>query len=89
MPHSEHASRNAEDTFLGVEFNVFGPKAFECNVELVYQITDLLGFDNDIVDVSLDGWSNVYPKIVLHASLVRSPCVLETEGHCNVEIHAK
>jgi hypothetical protein len=58
----EHASRNTEDAFLEVEFNVFGPKAFECNVEVVYQITDLLGFDNDIIDVSLDGWSNVFPK---------------------------
>jgi hypothetical protein len=75
--------------FLGVEFNVLGPKAFERNVEVVYQITDLLGFDNDIVDVSLDGWSNVFPKNVLHASLVRSPCVLETEGHCNVAIHVE
>jgi hypothetical protein len=31
----------------------------------------------------------VFPENVLHASLVRSPCVLETEGHSNIAIHAK
>jgi hypothetical protein len=75
--------------FSGVEFNVFGPKAFECNVEIVYQITDRFGFNSDIVDVGLDGWSNVFPKNMLYASLVRSPCVPETKGHSNVAIHAE
>jgi hypothetical protein len=31
----------------------------------------------------------VFSKNVLHASLVRSPCVLETEGHSNIAIHDK
>jgi hypothetical protein len=67
----------------------FCPKALERNVEVVYKIVDPLGFDNDIVDVSLDGWSNVFPRNVLHASLVRSPIVPETEGHSNVAIYAE
>jgi hypothetical protein len=31
----------------------------------------------------------VFPKNMLHALLVRSPCVSETKGHCNVAIHAE
>jgi hypothetical protein len=31
----------------------------------------------------------VFPKNVLHASLVRNPCVPETKGHCNVAIHVE
>jgi hypothetical protein len=65
------------------------PCSFEHNVEVVYQITSLFGFDYDIIDVSLDGWSNVFPKNVLHAPLIRSPCVPETEGHSNIAIHAE
>jgi hypothetical protein len=75
--------------FSRVELNVLCPETLERNVEVAYQITGLFGFDNDIIDVSLDGWSNVFPKNVLHASLVRSPCVPETEGHSNIAIHAE
>jgi hypothetical protein len=50
-------------------------KTLERNVEVVNQIADPLGFDNDVVNVSLDDGSDVLPKNVLHASLVRSTCV--------------
>jgi hypothetical protein len=72
-----------------VELNVLCLEALERNVEVVYQITGLFGFDNDIIDISLIGWSNVFPKNVLHASLVRSPCVPETEGHSDKAIHTE
>jgi hypothetical protein len=80
---------DAEDALFGVELNVFCPKAFERNVKVVYQITDPFGFDNDVIDVSLNGWSNVFPKNMLHASLVRSPCVPKIERHSNVAIHVE
>jgi hypothetical protein len=38
----EHASRNAENAFLGVELNVLCPEALECNVEVIYQIMAFL-----------------------------------------------
>jgi hypothetical protein len=85
----EHASRNTEDTFLGIELDVFLFEALKRNVEVINQVVDPLGFDHDVVNVGLDGWPNVFSKNVLHASLVRSPCVPETEGHSNVAIHAK
>jgi hypothetical protein len=47
------------------------------------------GFYYDVVDVGLYGWPDVFPKNVLHASLVRSPCVPETEGRSNVAIHVE
>jgi hypothetical protein len=75
--------------FSGLSLMFFCLKAFERNVEVIYQITDPLGFNNDFVNVSLDGWSNVFSKNVLHASLVRSPRVPETEGHSNIAIHSE
>jgi hypothetical protein len=50
-------------------------KALEHNVEVIYQIADPLGFNNNVVNVSLDGGSDVLPENVLHASLVRSTFV--------------
>jgi hypothetical protein len=85
----KHTLRNAKDAFLRIELDVFCPEAFERNVKVVYQIVGLFGLDNDVIDVSLDGWSDVFPKNVLHASLVRCPCVSESEGHRNVAIHAE
>jgi hypothetical protein len=49
----------------------------------------LFGLDNDVINVSLDGWPDVFPKNVLHASLVHSPCVPETKWHRNVAVHAE
>jgi hypothetical protein len=50
-------------------------KAFERDIEVINQVVNLLGFDHDVIDVSLNGWPNVFPQNVLHASLVRSPCI--------------
>jgi hypothetical protein len=72
--------RNAKDAFLGVEPNVIFLKAFERDIEVINQVADLLGFDHDVVDVSLDGWPNVFPKNMLHASLVRTPLFRRPKG---------
>jgi hypothetical protein len=85
----KHTSSNAKTHFSGLSLMFFCPEAFERNVEVVYQIIGLFGLDNDVIDVSLDGWSDVFPKNKLHASLVRSPCIPETERHSNVATHAE
>jgi hypothetical protein len=72
-----------------IELDVFRSETFEYDVKVVDQIVDLFGFDNDVIDVSLDGRPDVFPKNVLHASLVRSPCVPETERHRDVAVHAE
>jgi hypothetical protein len=74
-PKSMHASRNAEDAFLKVEPNVLRLKAFERDIEVINHFANLLGFDHDVIDVSPYGWPDVFPKNVLHSSLVHSPCV--------------
>jgi hypothetical protein len=62
--------------FSGLSLMFFCLKALERNVEVVHQIADPLGFDNDVVNVSLDGGSDVLPENVLLASLVHSTYVL-------------
>jgi hypothetical protein len=64
-------------------------EAFERDTEVINQIIDPFGFDYDVVNVGFYGWPVVFPENVLHASLVRSPHVSETEGHSNVAIHAE
>jgi hypothetical protein len=85
----EHALRDAKDTLLEVELDVFCFEAFERDTEVIDQIIDLFGFDYNVVDVGFYGWPDVFLENVLHASLVRSPHVSETKGHSNVAIHAK
>jgi hypothetical protein len=75
--------------FSGLSLMFFCLKAFERDIEIVNQIVDLPGFYYDVVNVGLNGWPDVFPENVLHASLVCSPRVLETEGHSNVAIHAE
>jgi hypothetical protein len=75
-------------TLLGVELDVFRLEAFERDTMVINQIVDLFGFDYDVVNVGFYGWPDVFPENMLDASLVRSPCVSETEGHSNVAIHA-
>jgi hypothetical protein len=58
----EHASRNAKDTLLGVELDVFRLEAFESDIEVVNQIVDLLGFDYDVINVGLDGLAQCVPR---------------------------
>jgi hypothetical protein len=81
--------RNTEDTFLRVELDVLSLEAFERDVKVINQVVDPLGFDYDVINVGLDDWPDVFHKNVLHASLVRSPRVPETEGHSNIAIHAE
>jgi hypothetical protein len=61
--------------FSGLSLMFFCLKALEHDIEVINQVANLLGFDNNVVDVSLDGWPDVFPKNMLHASLVRSTCV--------------
>jgi hypothetical protein len=61
--------------FSGLSLMFFCLKALEHNVEVVNQIDDPLGFDNDVVNVSLAGGSDVLLENMLHASLVRRTCV--------------
>jgi hypothetical protein len=78
-----------KNAFLRIELDVFRSETFECDVKVVDQIIGLFCFDNDVIDVSLNGRPDVFPENVLHASLVRSPYVPETERHRNVAVHAE
>jgi hypothetical protein len=81
--------RGTPKTVLGVELDVFRHEAFERDTKVINQIVDLFGFDYDVVNVGFYGWPDVFPKNMLHALLVCSPCVLEIEGHSNIAIHAE
>jgi hypothetical protein len=76
-------------TLFGVELDILCFEALERSIEVSNQVAGPLGFDHDVINVGLDGWPDVFPENVLHASLVCSPCVSETEGHSNVAIHAE
>jgi hypothetical protein len=58
----EHASRNAKDTLLGVELDIFCLEAFERDTEVINQIVDLFGFDYDVINVGFYGWPMCSPK---------------------------
>jgi hypothetical protein len=58
---------NTEDTFLGIELDVFLFEALKRDVEVINQVVDPLGFNHDVINVGLDGWPNVFSENVLHA----------------------
>jgi hypothetical protein len=76
----EHASRNAKDTLLGVELDVFYFEAFERDTEVTNQIVDPFGFDYNVVNIDFYGWPDVFPENILHALLVRRPMFRRLKG---------
>ena len=44
----------------------------------------MFGLKYDVVDVGLNGSPDEVPETLEHTMLVRSPSVLQTEGHCDI-----
>jgi hypothetical protein len=85
----EHASGDSEDALLGIEFYAFRLETPECRSKVGEEVGGFPRLDYDVIDVSLDGPTNVLSEHMVHAPLVRRTRIPQTKWHSNVAAHAK
>ena len=72
----QHAPRDPENTFFGIEFDVVHTEFHKDLLEIGNQVIGMFGLDYDVVDVGLNGSPDEVSETFEHTSLVRSPSVL-------------
>ena len=85
----QHAPRDPENTFFGIEFDAVCPEFCKGLVKVGDQVVSSFGFDYDVIHVGLNGLPDEIPETLEHAALVRSPHVLQAERHCDVAEQSK
>jgi hypothetical protein len=72
-----------------MRLHVVSAQAAKFDLDVVDQLTPLLGFDDNIVYICLDRRPYVFSENMEHAPLVRRPNISKYEGHGHVTIHTK
>ena len=81
----QHVARDPEDALLGIEFDAICSEFHEGLLKVSYQLVSPFGLDHDVIYVGLNGSPDEIFETLEHTTLVRSPSVLWTERHCDVE----
>ena len=80
----QHAPWDPKDAFLGVELDAVLLELPEGLLPVGHELVGPLGLDYDVIHISLNGPLDEVSKAFGHATLVRSPSVLESERHCRM-----
>ena len=75
----QHAPRDPKHALLGVELNAICLEFCEGLLKVGYELVSPSGLDHDVIHLGLNGPPNEVSKAFDHATLVRSPNVLESE----------
>ena len=77
----QHAPWNPENTFFGIEFDAVCPEFRKGLFKVGDKVVSSLGFNYDVVDIGLNGSPDEVSEAIKHTTLVRCPCILQTEWH--------
>ena len=77
----QHAPRDPENTFLGIEFDAICPEFRKGLLKVGDKVVSLFGFDYDVVDIGLNGSPDEVSEATKHTALVHCPSVLQTKRH--------
>ena len=77
----QHAPRDPENTFFGIEFDVVRPEFRKDLLKIGNQVIGLFGLDYDVVDVGLNGSPDEVSEASEHTSLVCCPNVFQAKRH--------
>ena len=75
----QHAPRDPENTFFGVEFDVICSEFHKGLLKISDEVISLFGLNYDVVDIGLNGPPNEVPKASEHTALVFSSSVFQTK----------
>ena len=80
----QHTPRDPKNALLRVELNAVCSEFCEGLLKVGYELVSPFGLDHDVIHVGLNGSPDLVSETLEHTILVRSPCVLQTEWHCDV-----
>ena len=80
----QHTPWDPENALLGVELNAISSEFCEGLLKVGYDLVNQFGLDHDVIHVGLNGSPDEVSETLEHTTLVHSPCVLQTEWHCDV-----
>ena len=89
MNPQEHASGYPEDTLFGIELHTFRLETSECHFKVGEVVGSLPCLDYDVIDVGLDGATDVFAEHMVHAPLVRRARIPQAERHGDIAVHAE
>ena len=72
----QHAPRDPENAFLGIEFDVVHSEFCQGLLKIDYEVVHPFGLDHDVVNIGLNGPPNEVPETLEHTTLICSPSVL-------------
>ena len=73
----QHAPRDPENTFLGVEFVAICSEFCEGLLKIGNEVVSPFRFNYDVIDVGLNGPPDEVPKAFEHTTLIHGPSVLQ------------
>ena len=76
----QHAPRDLENTFFGIEFDVVRPEFRKDLLKIGNQVIGLFGLNYDVVVVGLNGSPDEVSETFEHTPLVRSPVFFRPNG---------
>jgi hypothetical protein len=72
----QHAPWDPKDALLGIEFDDVCSEFHKGLFKISYEVVSPFGFDNDVINIGLDGPLDEVFKTLEHTMLVCSPSVL-------------
>ena len=77
----QHAPRDPENIFLGIEFDAICPKLHKGLLKIGDKVVSPFGLNYDVVDVGLNGSPDEVPEAIEHTALVSGSSVFQTKRH--------